>query len=80
MKEVDPIEELHCIRQIMYKKAGATPEAFVRYLMEQQKHYADRLVNLSKATSAQATVRKPLKKPVTKSSSRKTGKRRMVIA
>ena len=75
MKEtdIDPVEELHRIRRALYKKAGGTPEAYVRYLLEQQKQYADRLVDLSKP-------RRKAAKPAASNSTRKPGRRGKAVA
>jgi hypothetical protein len=77
--DIDPVEELHQIRQKLYKKAGGTPEAYVRYIMEQQKQYADRLVDLSKPTAAQSKSRRKSTKPAAKASTRKSASRRKAV-
>lgn len=79
MKEVDPIEELHQIRQKLYKEAGGTPQAFVRYIMERQKQYADRLVDLSKPGVVQGNPGRKSVRPNTKAPARKAGKRRKAV-
>jgi len=79
MKEIDPIEELHQIRQKIYKEAGGTPESLVRYYMKLQKQYADRLVDLSKPRLVQAPPRKHPAKPAAKTATRKSGKRRKAV-
>lgn len=80
MKEMDPVEELHQIRQKLYKDAGGTPKAFVRYIMERQKQYADRLVDLSKPGMTQNKSRKNPTKPAARVSSRKPKQRRKTVA
>lgn len=64
MDEIDPIDELHQIREMLYKKAGGTPQAYVKYVMEQQKEYADRLVDLSKPEPAKKKSRRRSAVPV----------------
>ncbi len=56
--DIDPVEELHEIRRKLYKKAGGTPEAYVRYLMEQQNQYADRLVDFSRPGAVKNKTRR----------------------
>ena len=81
MKEVDPVEELHQIRQKMFKDAGGTPSAFVRYLMEKQKEYADRLVDLSKPDVSENKPRqKPAKRAAAKTAPSKAKQRRKTVA
>jgi hypothetical protein len=77
--DIDPVEELHEIRQKLYKKAGGTPEAYVRYLMEQQKQYADRLVDFSDSGTAKTATRRKSAKPTTRGSVRKPGRRSKVV-
>jgi hypothetical protein len=77
--DIDPVEELHQIRQKLYKKAGGTPEAYVRYIMEQQKQYADRLVDFSKPESVKNTPRRKPAKPAAKISARKSASRRKAV-
>lgn len=60
MDEVDPIEEIHEIRRKLMKKAGGTPEAYFRYIMEQQRQNPKGLVDLSKS---RAVANKPRRKP-----------------
>ncbi len=61
--DIDPIEEIHKIREKMYAEAGGTPAAFVRYLRALEKKRTQK--------SAKRTV---------PASSRKTTKRRKVVA
>ncbi len=77
MKEtdIDPVEELHQIRRKLYQKAGGTPEAYVRYFMEQQKQYADRLVDFSKPGTVQSNPRRKPAKPAARGSARNPGRR-----
>lgn len=80
MDEIDPIEELHEIRRKLMKKAGGTPEAYVRYIMEQQKLHPEGLVDLSKPkTPKNKPGRKPVK-PGAKAPTRKPGQRRKAVA
>ncbi len=75
----DPVTELHEIRRKLYKDAGGTPEAYVRYLMEQQKQYGDRLVNFGKPSAAKAGACRKQAKPAAKPSARKQGRRRRTV-
>ncbi len=81
MKEtdIDPVEELHRIRRKLYKKAGGTPEAYIRYFMEQQKQYADRLVDFSKPETAQSKPRRKPAKAAVRGSARQLGRRAKAV-
>jgi len=70
MKEVDPVEELHKIRQAICKEAGGTPAAYARYYFE---------MSQKRAAAAQAP-KKGKAKPAAKTSTGKAGKRREVVA
>ncbi len=73
MNDTDPIEEIHEIRRKLMEKAGGTPEAYVRHIMEQQKLNPDGLVDLSKPT---ATQKKPRRKPAKPAATTKVSARK----
>lgn len=73
MDEIDPIEELHEIRRKLMKKAGGTPEAYVRYIMEQQKLHPEGLVDLSKPKNTEEQTRPKTRKARRESAYPQTG-------
>ena len=72
MKEVDPVEELHKIRQAICKEAGGTPAAYARYYFEMSQ----------KRVAAAKAPKKGNAKPAAKTSTGKgkAGKRCRVLA
>ncbi len=73
MNEDDPVEELHKIRQAIWKKAGGTPEAYAQYYYE----IGQRRLAVSKATCKDKALSA---KAINKTGSRKLGRQRKKIA
>ncbi len=76
MKEIDPVEELHKIRQAICKEAGGTPAAYARYYFE----LSQERIAAKKPAPAGSKHLKPSVKPDAKASVRKAGKRRKTVA
>ncbi len=80
MNDIDLIEEIHEIRRKLMKKAGGTPEAYVRHIMEQQKLNPDGLVDLSKPKVVQKKLHRKPAKTAGKVPVPKIGKLRKTVA
>lgn len=79
MDDTDLIEEIHEIRRTLMKKAGGTPEAYVRHIMEQQKLNPDGLVDLSKPKITQKKLPRKPARPAVPPPASKTGKLRKAV-
>lgn len=68
MKEDDLIEELHKIREVIWKEAGGTPAAYAQYYfkMSQKRFAAEKAAQKKEKCSA---------KPKAKAPARQSGKR-----
>jgi hypothetical protein len=84
MKEIDPVEELHRIRQRICKKAGGTPADYVRYYYEMDKKIFGESntaegVLPARTKAAPSKPRRKSAKPAARTSSRKPRQRRRAV-